>query len=241
MSNSLIRFTDLLFRVAFLLVLTQLLYYGLNLIGGYADANKLMRGSQQTKIRNVSAEEEAVTELPATIVVQLSGEMGNNMCKLAQGHALSQWLKELTGLPTELVLRHQDASKWIGAAKDMRQCFPAFRHADFEQGNTPEFDTGVNLQKNRYGNNIHEMFYSGINSKDNRWVTPEIIEPTLRLFSELIRHDNKSQALLKEPRRNISVPFLYANKYVESAPGHGCRVTPVTLTHIPTPVNLSFP
>jgi hypothetical protein len=77
---------------------------------------------------------------PVSIVVQLSGELGNHLHKIAFGRAIQNLAKELYNIETQLVLQHQfRGGKWVSAMHDIKECFPNLRHFDFELGNSPEF------------------------------------------------------------------------------------------------------
>ena len=76
---------------------------------------------------------------PLTIVVQLMGEMGNNLGKIACGICLQEYLKQDFDTPSKIVLRHQDHPKWIRGYHNLVKCFPWTRQFDFGAANTPSF------------------------------------------------------------------------------------------------------
>jgi hypothetical protein len=76
----------------------------------------------------------------ATIVVYLHGEKGNHLMLFAQALVVKMLAAEEYGISTELVLRHQIASKWTRARDSIKECFPKLRHFDFAAANTVAFD-----------------------------------------------------------------------------------------------------
>jgi hypothetical protein len=83
---------------------------------------------------------------PVSLIIQLSGEMGNQLSKLAWGYGMKWWLEDDYNVTTKVVLRHQDHSKWIGAAASVKKCFPKLRIMNFEEANTEEFNAIRALQ-----------------------------------------------------------------------------------------------
>ncbi len=97
---------------------------------------------------------------PLTIVIILSGEMGNHLSKIAYGFSLKWMLLEEYNISTHVMLRHQAASKWFEAAKNVQRCFTATRLWSFEGGNTDEFELRDRQQKQWMEEN-YEYFYFG--------------------------------------------------------------------------------
>jgi hypothetical protein len=139
---------------------------------------------------------------PATIVVQLSGEMGNNLSKIAHGHALSLWLKREFGLEATVILRHQTHPKWVRARQSVQKCFPVTRSYNFSAANTPEFDNSYRQQSAWLGSSL-----DGININESFNVSK-----ALQLFTQL-NHSGEEQQL-DDGNGNISLPFLYADLLV---------------------------
>jgi hypothetical protein len=89
------------------------------------------------------------TSADGTIVINLSGELGNHLHHLAHGYGIYLWAKEKYGLNMTMVLHHQDSSKWVTGRMSLKACFPAFRNVDFSIGNSVEFrETRVPQQAN---------------------------------------------------------------------------------------------
>jgi hypothetical protein len=62
-----------------------------------------------------------------TILVQLGGELANHLGYIARAFGLVWWLEREYGVRSNIVLRHQEASKWISARTDLTRCFPYVR------------------------------------------------------------------------------------------------------------------
>jgi hypothetical protein len=79
-----------------------------------------------------------------TVVMQVRGEMGNHLQKIAHGYGIHWYAQdELEFLPS-LKLRHLKKTKWKTARNDIVQCFKQLRNLDYESGHAPDF---VKLQK----------------------------------------------------------------------------------------------
>ena len=76
----------------------------------------------------------------ASIVIQLTGEMGNNLNKIAYGYGLQLLAERRYNITTNLVMRHQEEHpKWRLAVQNLQQCFPNLKEFDYSAGNTVEF------------------------------------------------------------------------------------------------------
>jgi hypothetical protein len=73
----------------------------------------------------------------ATIVIQLMGEMGNNLHKISHGLGL-QIRASQNNITTNLVLKHQNHKKWYSASQNIKKCFTKLRDFDFSAGNRAE-------------------------------------------------------------------------------------------------------
>eukprot|EP00980_Cylindrotheca_fusiformis_P027273 scaffold19673_cov61-Cylindrotheca_fusiformis.AAC.1 len=90
---------------------------------------------------------EANPHQPVTIVVQLQGELGNMIYKIASGLCFQYYIENNLGLKTKLMLRSQNHPKWKRAMTWTKQAFPKTRQFDFRAANTEEFDHARNLQE----------------------------------------------------------------------------------------------
>ena len=145
---------------------------------------------------------------PISIVVQLSGEMGNNLHKIAFGRALQNLVKERYQMNTELVFRRQErGGKWVFAKKDIQKCFPNLRHIDFELGNSDEFDERRSQQTNWVGREASQLLelQNGINASH--------IDKGLEYLHRLVA--NQTDRTKEPPNANISLPFIYSQNFVD--------------------------
>jgi hypothetical protein len=139
----------------------------------------------------------------ATIVVQLSGEMGNQLSKIAHGHALFLWLKREFGLEATVILRHQEKPKWLSARENVQKCFPATRSYDFSAANTLEFQNRSRQQSAWLGSSLDSI---------NNPESVANVSRALQLFAQFNRsgvHEQHSSS-----NSNISLPFLYSDLLV---------------------------
>ena len=99
-----------------------------------------------------------IANVDATIVVHLSGEMGNHLHHLVHGYGIHLMLlgkddndmidtsssnaPNSSSILTNIILRHQEhvnQRKWMSAQTSIQSCFPHFRNYNFSFGNTIEF------------------------------------------------------------------------------------------------------
>lgn len=140
---------------------------------------------------------------PVTIVVQLSGEMGNNLAKLATGRGLQLWARHFYGIETDLVLRHQEHSKWVGAMKDLTRCFPKLRNWDFQLGNGPNYGERLAQQNQLLGTNRSSFLHL----KTSRL---EDIHQSLSTLRSILQTEQNVTMLSNS--QNITLPFLLADR-----------------------------
>jgi hypothetical protein len=81
-----------------------------------------------------------------SIVVHMSGEMGNQLQHLAHAHALQYWAKNDYGINVNIMIHHQERRR--GGKKNPKamegrilllKCFPMLKDMDNGTGNTPEY------------------------------------------------------------------------------------------------------
>jgi hypothetical protein len=157
---------------------------------------------------------------PATIVCQLSGEMGNNLGKYAHCHVVAQLLLRRYHMRTTIVLRHQDHGKWVKGARDLQRCVPFFRSMDFAGANSREFDSTREMQVAMLGRNASEVLLSRLETSTDR-LAPGELDEALRMFADLVEASRrgdppfrKSGTAAEIQRSNgtsetIRVPFLH--------------------------------
>lgn len=158
----------------------------------------------------------------ASIVVQLSGEMANNLHHIAHGIGLQLWAKEEFDIDCNLILRHHEGPnnrsprpKWKSARDNIQQCFPQLANWNFGEGNKKDFLTKQNLQRqwllqqqqqqqqgeNAYGG-MDDLFGS-INSRD-----PIDIQKGLAILAHRILPDPHRPSVEDYQESAIRLPFL---------------------------------
>jgi hypothetical protein len=143
-----------------------------------------------------------------SIVVQLSGEMGNHLQKIAFGRAIQNMLFDKYGIASDLVLQHQQrGGKWVSAMRDLKQCFPKLRHFDFELGNSPEFTERLQQQKKWLGDKSAELIFPNL-------VSIASVDQGLDYLANLLRTNHSSIPEIGIDA-NISLPFVYAQSFVD--------------------------
>ncbi len=165
------------------------------------------------QVSDVSIASRVGSQWNISIVVQLSGELGNCLFKVAFGYAIQRILWDDYAIHSHLVLRHQDSSKWRRARRDMQACFPRFRSMDFTLGNSIEFQKRLLQQEEWLGTeNASKLVIAGK------------IHEGLSFLKELLEHSN---SVATEPSANISLPFIqttaFANLTHVDAYYHGLR------------------
>ena len=76
----------------------------------------------------------------ATIVVHLSGEMGNHLSILAKALVVKLVAAERHGITAEIKLRHQPHPKWVKGRDAIQKCFPNLQNFNFTAANTDAFN-----------------------------------------------------------------------------------------------------
>lgn len=142
---------------------------------------------------------------PLTIIVHLSGEMGNQLSKITYGYALKWMFQEEHNVTTEILLHHQALSKWRVSATNVQTCFPITRPWSFEAANTDEFEVRKQQQ-------LQWMEGAYDNFRYNRPCDQE--ECVLRKTAHILKNlHNRSDIPAIEENYNISLPFIFAHEY----------------------------
>jgi hypothetical protein len=146
------------------------------------------------------------TSRSITMVVGLSGEMGNHLQKIAFARALQNMLYERYSIRTELIMQHQErGGKWISAAQNLKECFPNLRHYDFERGNAPSFYQRLQQQNEWLGRDeASKLVFPNL-------VSQERVDEGLEFLSSLVRKNST----IPIDDHNISLPFLYVQAFAE--------------------------
>jgi hypothetical protein len=146
----------------------------------------------------------------ATILIQLSGEMANNLHHIAHGYSLKLMAKEEFDIDCNLVLRHHEGPnnrapkpKWKSARDNIQQCFPKLSDWNFEEGNHNNiFLERRNLQLS-WLQEKHDQLYGLVNSRHL-----SEIRQGLKVLSEEVLTD-ADRPWIDEAKSAIRVPYLY--------------------------------
>ena len=141
----------------------------------------------------------------ATILVELAGEMGNQISFMAHGLILQWMLYDDYGVQSQIWLRHQENPKWIRARASMQMCFKSTQTMNFEEGNTEEFTKKKAMQEYRYGRNANSI----VKGEEN-----PTIQNLLKQFARdvgVTRSDvNASSINQSGTNSTISLPFIHS-------------------------------
>jgi hypothetical protein len=136
------------------------------------------------------------------IVVQMSGELGNHLSKLASGVGIAIALRDTYGIPSNLRLRHQDSrtEKWRDAVSHLQSCFPFARDLNFSEAQAVS-PTSILFSSSRY---------NGVNSDNEtiiRTAIRNIAQDALMLSPSNNNNTNynNESAAASAPPINISV------------------------------------
>ena len=138
-----------------------------------------------------------------SIVIQLSGELGNQLCKFAFGYGLKWILEEDYHVTTNVILRHQEHRKWLTAWKSVKTCFPNLRDMDFSEGNTEEFEERLKQQQMWLGDGVFTL-----NGCQRETCIREQLDKLVGILSNAT---NPPPGI--PVNANITLPFLYADTY----------------------------
>lgn len=144
----------------------------------------------------------------ATILVHLSGEMGNNLHKLAFARGLQLMAKEAYDLDLNLALRHQDHSKWQSAKRNLQQCFPNTRQLNFKAGNTQEYFDRQIEQKLWLGPRTDTLTVKGNSIVDMTTVLENLQSVLLSISPPKLEAMNRQV-------ENIRLPYISSNEMVD--------------------------
>ena len=147
-----------------------------------------------------------------SILVQLSGELGNNLAKISHGICLQEWLQEEFNTASTIILRHQLHPKWIRGYQNAIRCFPYTRQFDFEAGNSPSIDAWLK------GPVFPEWWERMMSLNQEHAETA--IRQGLQSIVDLWRKNqaNASFSLTNVTTvagTSLSSPFLFANKFAD--------------------------
>eukprot|EP00980_Cylindrotheca_fusiformis_P026187 scaffold15497_cov117-Cylindrotheca_fusiformis.AAC.14 len=149
-----------------------------------------------------------------SVIVQLNGEMGNHVFKMANGLCLKHLIEENLGLGAEFILRAQEDPKWESAMLSTKAAFPKTRPFDFRKGNTEEFAHAhkqqlewLNRLKSKKKLNLTNITYPLILSKQEKCEEKRCYLDLLRLLNQTWYMDPPRNQV----GTNISIPHVYAD------------------------------
>jgi hypothetical protein len=138
---------------------------------------------------------------PISLVIHLSGEMANNLGKIAFGYALKWMLEEDYNITAKTLLRHQQRGKWVNGMKSVKTCFPNLAQTSFKDGNTPEYDVRIRQQGNLWQNRPGSFE----NEETN-------IRETIGAYIEAMGNGTLFSGLLTE-NATITLPFIESSAF----------------------------
>lgn len=152
-----------------------------------------------------------------TIVVQLSGELGNHLSKMGNGLCVQHAIETELGIPTEIKLRAQDHSKWQHAMQWTKAAFNSTRALNFRELNTPKFDLAHNAQRTWMQNLIDggRLNVTGIAHPhiltDGLDLDKTSLDNLLNLLNQTWTLRNEASTIGDAP---ISTPHVYTNSFL---------------------------
>jgi hypothetical protein len=156
----------------------------------------------------ISSRNNTLQTLP-TIVIQLSGGLGNRLSKIAHGFSIALWLYYEYDIVPRIVMRHEDRGhKWQAVAEQMQQCFVHLRQWDFEEGNKDESIISALQQQTREASLYEDYDIQGINSQDvNR------IEMAISDYAHLVKvHQRTIKSSISISNNTVPLPMLLSDR-----------------------------
>jgi hypothetical protein len=129
---------------------------------------------------------------PATIVCQLSADLGNNLVQYAHCHAVAQLLLRQHNLTTQIVIRHFEVRRWVRGARDMQTCIPFFRAANFSAANSKAYDRKRDDQLALLGPADGGVLVRQLVTAPKP-LAPDKVDGALRLFADLVEASRRGE------------------------------------------------
>jgi hypothetical protein len=176
-------------------------------------AAPVIRASKMTTLQVAANKRNPNLPKSATIVVQLSGEIFNNIQHMAHGYGLHLLAKELYDIDTNIVLRHFEGPnnrarkpKWKSSRAAIQQCFSVVGKWDFSRGNTKDFSQRQAQQKQWLGGTSDHMF-GLLNSRDLQDVTQG-----LTVLNDILQDPSRPPpvTIVDDDDASIRLPYLYS-------------------------------
>mmetsp|Transcript_45114 Transcript_45114/g.109777 ORF Transcript_45114/g.109777 Transcript_45114/m.109777 type:complete len:604 (+) Transcript_45114:185-1996(+) len=146
-----------------------------------------------------------------SVVVSLSGELGNNLHHLAHGIGLQEWLRQEFDVESNIVIRHHKVGKWKKAYDDIQTCFPILAEWDFTAGNSKQFDRLEKLQK-EWLNDRHDQVIALVNSGN----LTNVRQGLYRLAKNIL-HDT-TRPNITTTTTTLRVPFIVSLTILDAFP-----------------------
>jgi len=144
---------------------------------------------------------------PLTILIYVTGEMGNMISKITYGYALQWLLQEEHNTTTEIILRNQGNGKWKQASLNVQKCFPVSRNWSFTAGNTAEFELRNEQQKTWMVENYDYLHFSAAPGCQSE----ECIREKVGFLVKNLHNTTGKPDI--GGNYNISLPFVYADEF----------------------------
>ena len=145
-----------------------------------------------------------------SVVVSLSGELGNNLHHIAHGIGLQEWLRQEFNVESNIVIRHHQLGKWKKAYDDIQTCFPILAEWDFTAGNSKEFDRLEKLQK-EWLKERHDQVIGLVNSGN----LTNVRQGLYRLSKNILRDTGRPNITTPTP---LHVPFIVSLTILDAFP-----------------------
>eukprot|EP00980_Cylindrotheca_fusiformis_P008451 scaffold1786_cov138-Cylindrotheca_fusiformis.AAC.9 len=163
------------------------------------------------------AKNESFASEVVSVVVQLSGGMGNNVLRMANGICIKHAIENELGLRADIILRAQEQSKWKFAMLAMKAVFPKTRRLNFREGNSKEFG----LARKQQAEWLSQL--KSAKKVDLTNITiPKVLEKTCkfeRCHRDLIQLLNQTWYLDRPSiplDSNFSIPHIYADTMADA-------------------------
>lgn len=188
--------------------------YLLNTSNHPQDASTMSAGTNATVSFSTTTAAMTNPHWNISIVVQLSGEFGNHLSKVAFGIVIQQILWQRYEIRSHLVFQHQEqGSKWLSPRRDLQTCFPYFRSMDFQAGNTETFRKQQKEQQQWLGaKNASKLVFENL-------ISSAMVAERLSYLVELLTSMNKKGKNVTasgdlSSSSTVSLPFIHAQSFV---------------------------
>jgi hypothetical protein len=153
-----------------------------------------------------------------TILVQLGGELANQLGYIARASGLVWWLERKYGVNANVVLRRQEdtTTKWIRARTDVTRCFPYLRDLNFEAGYTDEITQEISFLKEPglQSNSTSARLIKATKEKE----IDESLQSFLKLYAQNHTNMGKRNGFVNKPilvSKLMTSKDLIVDKYYE--------------------------